>query len=206
MSSSGAEDRQSGLQSIQGEILVPWFEFLDGLIGFHAALGLPEPSASKSCRLLYRFDRLGEGEIDVSSFVEHVRTTLIEFCDTNERPRSVLTFAQSETQTTAVLNSRGRPDVETFTTAKAVRKLFTARARAASHELDMASLGTIPTPSSSGLQLFSLACDQQAGDRYHLGSKHHQRNSRYCLEMALLEEGNSRLSKIHRLPVTRILR
>jgi hypothetical protein len=138
----------------------------------------------------------------VIRFVELVRIKLIELRDANETPRRcLLPLRHNADQATAVLNSRWRPNVEVFTTAKAVRNLFAARARAATYELDKASSGMACSSSSSSRQLSHLHCDQGVGGRI---SK--EQIADFSVEMALLEEGNSRLARITSLPVTRLLR
>lgn len=171
----GSNHRSSVADYHQQGGLIAWSEFIQRLCRLHAALELPQPSAETCCRLLYRFDVSGQGSVNVQAFAVHA-------CDLLQHIAAQSTSSETKTAvTTAVLNSFGRPNVEAFTTPKAVRKLFTARAQAATQFCE------ISPPDDECAEV-------------------HDRRQTIEREMELLAMGNSRLAKIRHLPVTRLLR
>lgn len=165
-----------------------WNEFLVTLDRFHAAIGIDFSPAEDKCRLLYRFDSYGVGKVSASAFVDHVIDTLRHLQDARNDFRARLQFDKAKPRRTAVLNSRLRPNVETFTSADAVRSLFAARALAANRE----SKHTI-----SSERLSSTTADRQAPS---------PQQSRYQQQLELMAEGNARLASMRSLPVTRLVR
>ncbi|GLE05238.1 hypothetical protein PINS_up014238 [Pythium insidiosum] len=97
---------------------VPWNRVVRALRELHRQAGEPALSATDICRLLYRFDRRGDGRIVVQDVLGAFGRVLQLQC----RPQST-----AERTPHVAVSSRRPPDVDAFMTSDALRRLYASR-------------------------------------------------------------------------------
>lgn len=109
---------------------IPWKDFITRLSAFNNALATSRCTSdynsggvSDYCRLLYRFDVHCNGMISVDLVMETMISDLKMLFEQAPVPPAKLRASKRKSAVT----SKWRPDIETFTTTEAVRKLFVAR-------------------------------------------------------------------------------
>ncbi|KAG6977444.1 hypothetical protein JG688_00000343 [Phytophthora aleatoria] len=168
-------------------LIIPWSDFVESLKSFHGILGLKLLSPSDCCRLLYRFDACGNGQVSIQTYQNTILHTLDEI-DAATQAYDFTTVQRTRTPKgkqqlkVAIANGHRRPNVESFTSSEAVHKLFAARAKTSTNfRLRASSNDTC----QSSCTITSRATDAAA---------------------KLRASANTHLARIRNLPISHLLR